>query len=106
MRKIKIEKWISRGPEGEVEENLLRALNIIIAGKDARELPKGIEKFRVFGRIAKAFAKAEETGTLSLEESDFDFLKNSVIKDVPSVWALNHKLCAAIESFLDAKECE
>ena len=107
MRRIKIEKWTSINSEGnEVEESLLAALNIVIAGKDPRELPKGIEKFQVFGRIAKAFQKAVDTGVLELEESDYDFLKNSIIKDVPSVWALNSNLRKAIETFLEAKEVE
>jgi len=104
MRKIKVEKWTSNGPDGKVEEDILKALSIIISGKDPKELPKGLEKFRIFGRISKAFEKATETNELVLEESDYDFLKNSIVRDVPSVWAMNHKLREAIESFMEAKE--
>ena len=104
MRKIKVIKWTSKGPDGDIKEDILAALNIIIAVKDPKDLPKGIEKFQIFGRIAKAFDKARQTNELILEESDYSFLKNSVIKDVPSVWAMNHKLREAIESFMEAEE--
>ena len=104
MRKIKIEKWISNGPDGKVDEDILKALSIVISAKDPRELPKGIEKFRIFGRISKAFENAIKTNELVLEESDYDFLKNSIVRDVPSVWAMNHKLREAIENFMAAEE--
>lgn len=105
MRKVKIEKWKSRMPDGtEAEENLLMALNVLIANKKPEDIPRGIDKFRLFGRIAKAFEKAEKTKILELEEADYSFLKKAIESDVPSVWGMNPELTKAIESFLNAKE--
>lgn len=105
MRKIKIEKWKAENAKGEeVEENLLMGINAIISNKKPTELPKGIEKFRIFGRIGKSFDKAHKTGVLELEEEDYKFLKEIIEKDIPSQWALNQNINKAIDDFLNAKE--
>ena len=113
MRKIQIEKWKARQPvyeDGkvvsytEVDETLLSALNVLIAMKKPEDIPRGLDKFRLFGRIAHAFDKADKSGELCLEEADYSFLKKMVENDVPCVWGANDNLSKAIESFLDAKE--
>jgi len=115
MRKIKIETWQSRVPKfddegkailGEFEEkdeDLLVAFNVLIANKKPENIPKGIDKFRLFGRLSKAFEKAEETRELILEESDYSFLKKTIEEDIPSTWGLNSDIMNAMEEFLDAK---
>ena len=90
--------------EGKKETSLLEAINVVIAMKNPKELPRGIEKFKVFGRIGNAFAEAEKTGELVLEESDYDFLKKTIEQDVPSQWAMNKDIRCAVEAFLEAKE--
>ena len=115
MRKIKIETWKSNvpvyGEDGktivdtqEKDEDLLTALNVLIANKDPKDMPRGLDKFRLFGRISKAFTKAEETKVLELEESDYSFLKESVEKDTPASWGMNENILKAIEGFLNAEE--
>ena len=114
MKRIKIETWKAKVPvrdsEGKVtgmedqDENLLVALNMIIANKKPEEMPRGLDKFRTFGRLVKAFDKADKSKILELEEVDYKFLKDEVEKNVPSVWGMNQNLITAIESFLEAKE--
>jgi hypothetical protein len=105
MRSIKLEKWKSPTPDGpEVEEDLLTVLNVLIGNKRPEEVPKGFDPFRLMARINKAFIKADETGTLVLEETEYAFLKQMVEKDVPSVWGMNKNICKAVEAFLEAKE--
>ena len=105
MREIKIWGWKATTPDGKpVEENLLIGLNVLIANKKPEEIPKGIDKFRLFGRLARAFEKAEKTKILELEEADYSFLKETIEKDVPSTWAMNPNMNKAIEEFLNAKE--
>ena len=105
MRKIPISKWSSKLPTGEdAEEDLLIALNVLIGAKKPEEIPRGIDKFRIFGKIAEAFDKAVQTGILELEDREYDFLKETIEKDVPSTWAMNQNLLKAINDFLDAKE--
>ena len=112
MRKIKIETWKSRVPkyEGEkvvgyeeMDESLLTALNVLIGSKKPEEIPRGIDKFRLFGRLSKAFIKAEEKKELWLEETDYSFLKEMIEKDAPATWGMNENLNKAIEAFLEAK---
>ena len=105
MRKVKIEKWKAKDKEGnEYDESILTALNVLINNKKPEEVPRGLDKFRLFSRIAKAFDKAEKSGELVLEESDYKFLKETVDKDIPSNWGANDNILKAVESFVDAKE--
>ena len=115
MRKIKLDKWKSRmpvyGEDGktivdtkEQDEDLLTALNVLIANKKPEEMPRGLDKFRTFNRLSKAFEKADKSRVLELEETDYKFLKESIEKDVPSTWGMNENISKAIEDFLKAEE--
>ena len=117
MRKIKLDTWKSRVPifdkDGktvlrteERDENLLTALNVLIASKKPEEMPRGLDKFRTFGRLSKAFDKAEKTKVLELEETDYSFLKETIETDVPSSWGMNENISKAIEEFLESKNEE
>ena len=114
MRRIEIKSWKATAPvkneEGkvvdtkEIEENLLVALNNLVAAKRPEELPKGIDKFRIFNKLSIAFDKAHENGVLELEDREYNFLKETVEKDVPAAWGFNPHLSEAINSFMEAKE--
>lgn len=105
MRKIKIKSWKGKDTQGiEYDETLLTALSVLIANKKPEEIPRGLDKFRLFHRLSKAFSSAEKSGTLALEEIDYEFLKAMIEKDVPSVWGMNPNITGAIEEFLGAKE--
>ena len=112
MRKIKIETWEAKSPiyeDGKVigyedkDENLLLALNILIGNKKQEEMPRGLDNFRLMSRLSKAFAKAEETKELILEEIDYKFIKDDLEKNIPSSWGMNVNIMKAVEEFLNAK---
>ena len=113
MRKIKIETWKAKVPvrdeKGQIvgsedkDENLLTAFNVLIANKKPEEMPRGLDKFRTFGRLTKSFDKAEETNVLELEETDYKFLKDEIETNIPSVWGMNKNLMKAVEAFLESK---
>ena len=104
MRKIKVAKWKAFDREGkEIEETLLSALNALISNKRPEELPRGLDKFRLYNKLAKAFDKAETSGILELEELEYGFLKETIEKDIPSLWGSHPDISQAIESFLEAK---
>lgn len=113
MRKIKIEKWKSKVPkydEGgkivgteEKDETLLDAINVLIANKKPEEMPRGIDKSRMFNRLSKAFEKADKTKVLELEEVDYKFVKDDLEKNIPGTWGMNTNIMKAVEEFLDAK---
>lgn len=104
MRSIKVAKWKVSSSEGkEIEETLLTALSVLISMKKPEEMPRGLDKFRLYNRLAKAFEKAEDTGILELEEAEFSFLKSTIENDIPSVWGSNKDISNAIDSFLEAK---
>lgn len=115
MRKIKIETWKATVPifeaDGktvmetkEVDENILVAMNNLVGGKKPEEMPRGIDKYRLFNRIGKAFDKAEKDGELVLEDQDYDFLKKTVESDIPASWGMNKKLFIEIEKFLESPQ--
>ena len=105
MRKIKVKKWKAKLPDGtEIEESLLTALSTLISTKNPENMPRGLDKFRLYNRLVKAFDKAEESGILELEEIDYAFLKSTVESDIPSIWGSNSNITDAIDSFLNAKQ--
>lgn len=114
MRKIRIETWKAKVPvrdsEGKItgsedqDENLLTAFNVLIANKKPEEMPRGLEKFRTFSRLTKAFDKAIESNILELEETDYKFLKEEIERNIPSVWGMNENLMKSVELFLESKE--
>jgi len=114
LRKIKIEKWKARIPvtnekgvvvdSKEMDEDLLVALNNLIGSKKPEEMPRGIDKFRLFSKLSLAFEKAEKTGVLELETREYDFLKGTVEKDIPASWGMSPNIMKAITAFLEAKD--
>ena len=105
MRKIEVKKWIEKDTKGNDHKvDMLILLNSMVAGRKPEDIPRGIDKFRLFGRIAKVFNKAEKTGIMELEESDYSFLKKSLEENIMSTWALNPDVNEAVEEFLNAKE--
>jgi len=114
MRKIKIKTWKAEVPvfsdDGKIigtkeeDENLLIAFNNLIGSKRPEEIPRGLDKFRLFNKLSKAFSKAEETKILQLEDAEYEFLKGLVENDIPSSWGMNENLFKAFNLFLEAKE--
>ena len=114
MKKVKIETWKAKVPvrdetgkitrTEEMDESLLSAFNVLIANKDPKDMPRGLDHFRTFSRLAKAFDKAEKSKVLELEEVDYLFLKKEIESNIPSVWGMNENLMKSVEAFLEAKE--
>ena len=109
MRKIEVTKWKEHLPDGEgnlVENDvdLLIAINMLLSAKKPETLPRGLDKFRTFTRLGKAFDEAEKTGILTLEEADYVFLKKIIESDIPSTWGMNSDISTAFELFLNAEE--
>jgi len=104
MRKIKVNVWTSKLPDGsEDQESLLSALNMLV-GLQTQEISKGVGAFQSFIKIREAFEKAEVSGWLELDEPEFLVLHNLIEKDIPSQWGLNKDLSDAFMMFLNAKQ--
>jgi F0F1-type ATP synthase delta subunit len=105
MRKINISEWTVRDAEGkEGKENLLQVLSILVTNKKPEELPRGLEQFKLFNKLVKAFEKAEATKVLELEEKEYQFLKNTIDRDIPSIWGTNKSIVQSIDLFYNAPE--
>lgn len=105
MRKIKVFEWKAKDESGkDITEDTLLLLNLLISNKKPEEMPKGLDKFRIFSKLLNAFEKAQETKVLELEEREYNFLKNIIEKDIPSIWGGNKNISKAIEEFMEAKE--
>jgi hypothetical protein len=104
MRKIQIEKWKVKTPEGEVDESILSILNALINNKRPDEMPRGLDNFRLMKRLVIVFDKAEENGVLELEEPEYKFLKLMMEKDIPSFWGTNKNISQAVDNFLETKQ--
>jgi hypothetical protein len=105
MRKINVTEWTVKNPEGvETKENLLQVLSILVTNKKPEDLPRGLEQFKLFNKLIKAFEKAEVSKILELEEDTYKFLKNTIDRDIPSIWGTNKNIVEAIDNFYNAKE--
>lgn len=114
MRKIKINNWKANIPvkdgEGKIietkqaDENLLIAFNMLLAMRSPEKLPKGLDSFRIFGKLAEAFDKAEKTNVLEVEEREYKYLLDLIHCDIPGSWGMNKNLSKAINDFIESKE--
>ena len=106
MRKIKFLKWTTKGSKGDIDENTSVVISALISNTPPGEMPRGLEQFRLFDRLAKALEKAENTGELVLEETEYNFVRGLVERSTPAVWAMNPDISVAINSILNAEEVE
>lgn len=115
MKHVKVLKWTEKtgekikksdGTEEDkyIEVDTLKALSVLLQMNKQDDIPKGLDGFRTYHRLAKAFDEADKTGTLVLEEIDYKFLKTTVEKNIPSTWGFNTDVTNAVEEFLNAKE--
>lgn len=105
MRNIKVNDYVVKNPDGkETNENILVILNVLLAMKDPKDLPRGYEQFKLFTKLNKAFEKAYETKVLVLEEDVYKFLKQTIEHDIPSSWGINQNIVNAINEFMNVKE--
>ena len=106
MRKIKVDKWNVLKPDGSkgIEESTIVVLTMLINQIPSDKLPRGLDKFRLFGRLVNSFTNAEKTNIIWLEESDYSFLKKIIEKDIPGIWGMNPNILKTIDSFIEAKE--
>jgi len=105
MRNINLKEWSVKNKEGiEDKESLLVVIDVLIRMKKPEDLPRGFEQFTLFNKLSRAFEKAKETKVLSLEEAEYKFLKDSIIKDIPMHWGANKDIFEAINAFMDVKE--
>ena len=105
MRKIKVLKWKGKDTKGQVvEENTILMLTVLINNKGPDTMPRGIDNFRLMHRLSKAIDKAEKTGTLILEETEYLFVKKLIETDVPSSWGMNQNILDAVELILNPEE--
>jgi len=108
MREITNYKWTEKyvdkkGEAKELEGSLVDALSMIINSIDPSKLPRGIDKFRTYGRITKVFDKAKKNESIILEDADYIFIKNFVEADIPMTWGGKSEVLDAIEAFLSSK---
>ena len=104
MRKIKFLKWTTKGPNGDVDESTSVVISALLLATPSDQMPRGLEQFKLFGRLSEALSKAEESGELTLEETEYNFVKGMVERSTPAVWAMNPEISKAIDSIINAEE--
>ena len=104
MRKIKVCKWMAKdGSDKDFEETTILLFEMLLKGQDPKDAPRGLDKFRIFNGLTKAFQKAKKTDVLELDEIQYKYLTDMMEKDVPAVWGTNADIAEAVEVFMDAK---
>ena len=104
MRKFKVGSW-EEGPKGDKQKvTIIDVIKNLMNSQDPTKVPRGIDKFRTFSRLSKAFDESEKTGFVEVEQADFRFLKDLVEKDIPAKFALMSEVTDAVELMLDAED--
>ncbi|MFA5132748.1 MAG: hypothetical protein WC444_05505 [Candidatus Paceibacterota bacterium] len=106
MKTIQVNRWTvgTNNETGEeITEDITKVLTVLINSTKPEKIPKGIDKFRLFNRIGKAFNKADKTSVLELEEGDYQFLKKIVEEEIIGIWGIREERSQAIEDFITAK---
>lgn len=104
MRKVLVVKWLAKASDGgDVEESTVSLLNAIINSTRQEDMPKGIEHFRLFTRLVRAFDKSSENGIIELEEADYSIIHRMFEKGLPAIWAMNKDISRAVEGFLNTE---
>lgn len=105
MRKITLRKWPVTNQDGtKTEETTIDMISVLIDVAVKENSLNGLEQFQIFSRLTQAFEEAKTSGFIKLGETDYKFLKDTLIKHVPAVWALNPALKEGVEEILNAKE--
>ncbi len=109
MKVVEVKRWVAKetdesGKPKETKEDTLMALTMLINQKGPATMPRGLDAFRIMNRLSKAFDAAEQTDKLVLSDSDYTFMKDMVVNDLPSNWGRNPQIVDAIEAFLAPKE--
>lgn len=104
MRKIEVKTWKAILKGEEIEEGSLMLFTSLLSSASPEEMPKGLDQFRLFNRISKAFEGAEKTKVLSLEEGDYSFMKAQIEKNIPAILGMNANITEAIDAFINAKQ--
>lgn len=109
MRKIRVLQWTETVIQGKktMEFDSLKILNQIFQLVDPREMPKGLENFRLMQNIMNAYKKYEESEQkeyLFLEETEYNFFKSIIEKNIPVSWATSEKVNEVIMHFLEAEQ--
>lgn len=87
----------------DYEETTILLLELMLRGQDPQKVPRGLDKFRIYSGLVKAFDKAKKTGFIELDEAQYKYLTDMMEKELPAVWATNPNISEAIEIFMDAK---
>lgn len=97
-----MKEWqINDGNGNITKENTIMVLKILINSKKPELMPRGIDKFRLFNRLGKAFENSEKNNFLELEDGDYLFLKKTIEDEIVGNWGMNNDRAIAIELFLN-----
>ena len=105
MRKMQVQSWKAKNQEGkDIEESIVEILSVMISSQKPEDMPRGLEKARMFNRLISAFDKSKESKELILEEADYMYLKKILENDIPAMWGSNKNIMTAIETFVELKQ--
>ena len=113
MRKIRVVSWELKDLDGNVikddkgvmrKESTVDVIKGLINMKKPDELPKGFDQFMMFTRISRALEDSETSNVITLDEGDYLFLKDSVMKGIPSAWGMNKGISESVTVFLESPE--
>lgn len=107
MKQIEVMDWTENANGQESKINTIKMLTALINKASKEDMPQGLDQFRMFNRISKAFdhyeAHKEEKSFVELEESDYSFIKRLVDNKIPAEWGSNASIFEAIEKVLNPR---
>lgn len=102
MKSMKIVKWQAKGLDGKdsgVEQSIIDVISIVLS-KASQSMGSGIEQFRFIHRISEVFDKAEKTGVLEMDDSDYNKMADLIKNNLPSGLGFSQDIYSGVEDFL------
>ena len=102
MKKMNVVKWKvmdMNGKDNGVEQSIINVITIALS-KASNSMGSGIEQFRFIHRVSEAFDRAEKTGILEIEDTDYAKITDLMKNNMPAGFGFSKDIYSAVENFL------
>lgn len=108
MRKIQFSTWKDGNNEMDTAKAIMFLVNLIPADK----MPRGLENFKIMSNLSDALERAKQlsletdSSFIFLEETEYNFVCDSVKQHIPAAWAFDRNASKVIMGLLDAEKVD
>jgi len=102
MKKMQVVKWQVKSANGENvgREESIVDVNTNVLSRASNSMGSGIDQFRFIHRVSEGFDKAEKTGMLEIEDTDYAKITDLMKNNMPAGFGFSKDIYSSVENFL------